>query len=44
MGEFKRRRWRLEQLLNKQKKKSEILNGFGVLFDECIEALGTGTV
>lgn len=42
MDEVKGRKWRLEQLLNKQKKKNVV--GFGVMFDECIEALGTGTV
>ncbi|WP_141505218.1 hypothetical protein [Paenibacillus luteus] len=42
MDEVKERKWRLEQLLNKQKKKEVV--GFGVLFDECIEGLGTGTV
>jgi hypothetical protein len=36
------RKWRLEQLLQKQKSKQKV--SYGVLFDECIEALGEGTI
>ncbi|UKS29625.1 hypothetical protein LOZ80_12090 [Paenibacillus sp. HWE-109] len=35
------RKWRLEQLLNKQKLKHK--EEFGVLFEECVNALGEGT-
>jgi len=42
MGDVKGRKWRLEQLLNKQKVQDAV--GYGVLFDECIEALGAETV
>ena len=36
------RKWRLEQLLRRQKSKQNI--SYGLLFDECIEALGEGIV
>lgn len=41
MDEVRGRKWRLEQLLNKQKKTDG--TGFGELFEECIESLGAGT-
>lgn len=36
------RKWRLEQLLRRKKAKQNI--SYGLLFDECIEALGEGVV
>ncbi|MDQ0920475.1 hypothetical protein [Paenibacillus sp. V4I5] len=42
MTEDKTRNWRLEQLLYKQKMKQVV--EYGALFDECVEALGAGTV
>ncbi|MGO4698943.1 hypothetical protein AB4Z50_32310 [Paenibacillus sp. 2TAB26] len=41
MDVVKGRTWRLEQLLNQQKKREVV--EFGVLFDVCTEALGAGT-
>lgn len=41
MSEIKNRKWILEQLLTKQKKKQVV--EYGVLFDQCIDALGAGT-
>lgn len=42
MSGNKDRKWRLEQLINKQKLKQTI--DYGALFDECVDALGAGTV
>lgn len=40
MGENRDRKWRLQQLLHKQKMKRK--TDFGELFNECVEALGEG--
>lgn len=44
MSELNGRQWRLQQLLHKQKQKMKKVSGYGVLFEECVEALGAGTV
>ncbi|NQX57945.1 hypothetical protein [Paenibacillus qinlingensis] len=36
------RKWRLEQLLHKQKSKLKV--SYGAIFEECLEALGEGTI